>query len=364
MMDFAVPAPQSLVARALAKRRARAVGTLLGTSLLLLSAVLLSASNGALPISPRDTWAAIVAGLRGHAGALEGTGAIVWNLRLPRVLMAVLVGASLGTSGGAMQGLFRNPLADPFLLGAASGAAFGATVAVTWGGQLSATFTDVPFAPGSVSGFVPLFSFLGALGAVSVTVVLARAGGRSRTTALLLAGVVVGAVLVSLTCYLWLRDQDRMRAVFSWTQGNLALSKWSDLGRALPYAAVGVGILFALARGLDALQLGEDTARTLGMNVPLLRFGVIVGASLATASAVAFVGMIGFVGLVAPHVMRRIGTPNHRVLLPASALAGATLLVVADVGARTLIRPAELPVGIVTSVVGGPLFLWLLWRER
>ncbi|MDP9035385.1 MAG: iron ABC transporter permease [Myxococcota bacterium] len=363
MIDVAVGAPHATVARALARRRARAVGTLTSTALLLVASVLLSASNGALPISPHDTWAAVVAGLQGHAGALEGTAAIVWNLRLPRVLMAVLVGASLGTSGGAMQGLFRNPLADPYLLGAASGAALGATLAVTWGGELS-TFTDVPFAPGSVSDFVPLFSFLGALGAVSVTVVLARAGGRSGTTALLLAGVVVGAVLVSVTTYLWLRDTDRMRAVFSWTQGNLAVSKWSDLGRAVPYAAVGVGILFALARGLDALQLGEDTARTLGINVPLLRFGVIVGASLATAATVAFVGMIGFVGLVAPHVMRRIGTPDHRVLLPASALAGAALLVVADVGARTFIRPAELPVGIVTSVVGGPLFLWLLWRER
>lgn len=228
MIDAAPRVSAAAVSSALAKRRARAVGALLGSTLLLSGSILLSAARGALPIPLRATLAALAAGIHGDGALLEGPGAIVWNLRLPRVLMAVLVGASLGTSGGAMQGLFRNPLADPFLLGAASGAAFGATVALTLGGQLAEAFADVPFAPGSVSGWVPAFAFLGALGAVSVTVLLARAGGRSRTTSLLLAGIVVSSVLVSLTTFLWLRDTDRMRAVFSWSQGNLALSKWAD----------------------------------------------------------------------------------------------------------------------------------------
>jgi iron complex transport system permease protein len=194
-------------------------------------------------------------------------------------------------------------------------------------------------------------------------VAIARAGARSSSTSLLLAGVVVGAVLISLTSYLMLRDAERLRAVLSWSLGNLASSSWRNLGRALPYAVGGLALLFATARGLDALQLGDDTARTIGVPVRLLRVGVIAGASLATAAAVAFVGIIGFVGLVAPHVMRRIGAPRHRALLPASAFGGGALLVLADLGARTFVRPAELPVGIVTTLLGGPFFLWLLRRQ-
>jgi cobalamin transport system permease protein len=350
-------------AEARASRRARAAGAVVGSAVVLACAMLLSAASGALPISSGATLAALAAGVRGHAATLDVTGAIVWNLRFPRVLMAALVGASLGTSGAAMQGLFRNPLADPYLLGIASGASFGATLALCLSGRLATAFSDSLFAPDAISGFVPLFASLGAAGAVLATLVLSRAGSRSRTASLLLAGVVVGSVLVSLSTYLMVRDADRLRAVLAWTLGNLSLSSWADLGWASPYAAVGMTLLYALARGLDALQLGEDTARTLGMNPRTIRIGVIVGTSLATAAAVAFVGIIGFVGLVAPHIMRRLGTPHHRVLLPASALGGATLLVLADLGARTLIRPAELPVGVVTTLVGGPFFLWLLRRE-
>ncbi len=325
--------------------------------------MLLSAASGALAISLRRTFAALAAGVQGRASTLDVEGSIVWNLRLPRVLMAALVGASLGSSGAAMQGIFRNPLADPYLLGVASGASFGATLALCLSGRLAEAFSDAPFAMGRFSAFVPLFAFFGAAGAVLATLALSRGGRRSRTASLLLAGVVVGSVFVSMTTFLMLRDADRLRAVITWTMGNLSLSSWRDVVLVSPYAAAGMALLYALARGLDALQLGEDTARTLGVNPRTIRFGVIAGASLATGAAVAFVGIIGFVGLVAPHVMRRLGAPHHRVLLPASALGGATLLVVADFGARTLIRPAELPVGVVTTLVGGPFFLWLLRRE-
>jgi len=263
-----------------------------------------------------------------------------------------------------MQGLFRNPLAEPYLLGVASGASFGATLARSLEGALGSAFAQAPFVEASRGSEIPLFAFLGAAGAVLATIVLSRgASARSKTTSLLLAGVVVGGVLTSLTTYLMLRDADRLRAAFSWNLGNLAASTWHDLGHALPYAVVGLLLLCALSRGLDAMQLGEDTAQTLGVSAGALRACVIVGASLATAAAVAFVGVIGFVGLVAPHLMRRIGTPAHRILLPASAFGGAALLVFADLGARTLVRPAELPVGVVTTMLGGPFFLWLLWRQ-
>jgi iron complex transport system permease protein len=339
------------------------VAALAGAGLVLGGALLAGSSTGALPIPPGVTLKAVAAGISGGADGLQGAEAIVWNLRLPRVLMAALVGASLGSSGAAMQGLFRNPLADPYLLGLAGGASVGATLAMTVGGKLSGAYSDAPFGPGGAPSWIPFFAFAGAGLAVLAVMAVARAGRGERTTSLLLSGVVVGSILISLNECIMLRDADRMRAAFSWTLGSLSFATWADVAHALPYAVAGMGVLFALARGLDALALGEDTARTLGVNARTLRAGVIVGASLATAAAVAFVGVIGFVGLVAPHVMRRLGTPGHRVLIPAAALAGAALLVLADLGARTVIRPAELPVGIVTTLAGGPFFLWLLRRE-
>lgn len=347
------------------RKSARRAGLTLATMALLLAAALLvSAMNGTLAIPLTTTLHAIVVALSGKAADLDAIGSVVCNLRLPRVLMAALVGASLGGSGAAMQGLFRNPLADPYLLGIASGASFGATLALTLSGHLPAAFSDGALDLGAASRFVPLAAALGAAFALLATLALSRANAnRGETTALLLAGTVVGSVLISLSTFLMLRDADRLRAVFAWTLGNLASASWANLGRALPYAGSGLLLLFALARGLDALQLGEDTARTLGVNPPRLRLGVIFGASLATAACVSFAGVIGFVGLVAPHVMRRLGGPGHRVLLPASCLAGAALLVLADLGGRMLVRPAELPVGIVTTLLGGPVFLWLL-RQR
>ena len=345
------------------RRIGRAAWVVLSSSAVLVAAMILSAGCGALPVSIRTTLEALWGGLRGQTQAFDAIHAIVWDLRLPRVFMAAVVGASLGCSGAAMQGLFRNPLADPYLLGVASGASFGATVAMTLSGQLALAFADVPFAPGRGANLVPAFAFVGALGAVLATLALAHRRRHTEASSILLAGIVVGSVLTSLTTYLMMRDADRLRAVFSWALGNLAASSWSDIVRAAPYAAGGLLCLSAFARGLDALQLGEDTVRTLGINTGGVRLGVIVGASLSTAAAVSFVGIIGFIGLAAPHIMRRVGIVTHRALLPASALAGATLLVLADLGARVLIRPAELPVGIVTTLVGGPFFLWLLRRQ-
>jgi iron complex transport system permease protein len=343
--------------------KGRAVGALAGAAMVLVCSIAVSIGTGALPISLSTTVHALAEGVLGRGGSLDGSEAIVWNLRMPRVLMAILVGASLGSSGAAMQGFFRNPLVDPYVLGVAGGASFGATVAMTVGGHLSAGFAEGPFVSSGPPGWVPIFAFLGAGGAVLAVLAFARVGGKSRATSLLLAGIVVGGILVALDECLLLLDADRMRAVYAWTLGNLSLSSWTDLGRASPYAIAGMALLYALGRGLDAMALGEETARTLGVDTRRLRAGVIAGASLATAATVAYVGAIGFVGLVAPHVMRRLGPPGHRVLIPASALAGAALLVVADLGARTVVRPGELPVGIVTTLAGGPFFLWLLRRD-
>jgi iron complex transport system permease protein len=334
-----------------------AVAVLLGVGLLLLVIMVFAISNGTLEISPGTTISAIWKGISG--AKLEGLEIIVWDLRLPRVVFGALVGASLAACGAAFQGLFRNPLADPYLMGSASGAALGATVAVFTTGTASAGFAAGLFS--STSQLVPVLAFLGALGAVMLTLTLSRfaRGGN----ALILSGVIVGGILTSVSTYIQLRDADRMRAVFSWTLGNLSLAGWSEVLNVLPYSVLGILALMLLARALDALQLGEDTASTLGLKVDRIKLFTVIAASFVTAAAVAFAGIIGFVGLVAPHAMRRLGVANHRVLILASSLAGASLLVLADLGARVLTRPQELPVGVVTTVVGGVFFLVLMRRK-
>ncbi len=337
---------------------------MVGASITLVLVILIAVSNGTLEISPTTTFAAVWKGVNGQTARLEGLESIVWNLRLPRVAMGALVGATLAASGAALQGLFRNPLGDPYLMGIASGAAFGATLAITLTAGLTTDFAQTLFLAGQSSSLIPLFAFVGAVLAVLLTIMLAQSNGRMDGNDLILAGVVVGGLLSAATTYLMLRDADRLRAVISWSLGSLTLSGWHEITHVIPYALVGVASLLLLSRALDALQLGEDTARTLGIQLEWIKFSVIAASSLATAAAVSYVGIIGFVGLLAPHVMRLIAGPIHRVLIPASALAGATLLVLADLGARTLTRPQELPVGVVTTLIGGPFFLWLLRRRR
>jgi iron complex transport system permease protein len=326
----------------------------------LVVAVLFAVGNGTLEISPATTLSAVVKGLSGSR--LEGLESIVFEVRLPRVVMAALVGAVLALAGASMQGLFRNPLADPYLLGIASGASLGATVAIL--GLGGAAFQAAGLLSQSVNNTVPLFAFVGALGAVLLTLSLSRFGARGGTEGVLLAGVVVGGLCVAISTYLILQDPVRMRAAFSWSLGSLGTVGFDTAGLLALYAAPGVIVTLLLSRYLDALQLGDDTARTLGLNVSAVRLALIAASSLVVAAAVSFVGIIGFVGLVAPHVARRLGAVTHRLLLPASALVGASLLVLADLGARVLVRPSELPVGIVTTLVGGPFFLWLLRRAR
>ena len=345
----------------------RGLGIVLGAAALLLMAMLLAVGNGTLEISPLTTLEAVVKGISGQR--LEGMATIVWELRLPRVLIAALVGAVLALAGASMQGLFRNPLADPYLLGIASGASLGATIAIL--GLGGAAFQAAGLLTQSVSSSVPVFAFIGALAAVTLTLALSKFGssgsgssGGSPSEGIILAGVVVGGLCVALSTYLILQDPVRMRAAFSWSLGSLSTVGYDTAGLLLLYALPGAILTIVGSRYLDALQLGEDTARTLGLNVGAVRFALIAASSLMVAAAVSFVGIIGFVGLVAPHIARRLGAVTHRWLLPASALIGATVLVLADLAARVLVRPSELPVGILTTLIGGPFFLWLLQRRR
>lgn len=316
----------------------------LGLAALLAVAVVLGTGLGSVTVPPAEVLGALWRGLTGQAPA--GDDAIIWQIRLPRVVMGVLVGAGLSVCGGAFQGVFRNPLADPYLLGAASGAGLGATLAIVLGWP---------------HPFVPLAALVTALAAVTLTLLLAREGRRFPTTRLILAGVVVGSVLGAASTMLILRGEDRARQVLAYTLGDLSFSGWRDVLTVLPYVGLGCGALLLLARALDTLQLGDLTARSLGVPVERLRLLVVVCASLATAGAVAYVGIIGFVGLIVPHVVRLAFGAGHRTLLPLSALLGGSLLVLADLLART--TPLS-QVGIVTTLLGGPFFLWLLRRER
>lgn len=339
--DNAVGTPSTPTARTLWLR------TLLLLVLLGL-AVVLGTGLGSVRIPPAEVLSALWHGLSGlFTGApLEGNDVIVWQIRLPRVVMGVLVGAALSVCGGAFQGVFRNPLADPYLLGVASGSALGATLALS---------LDWPRA------VIPLAALGTALLAVTVTLLLAREGRRFPPTRLILAGVVVGSVLSAATTALILRGEDRARQVLAYTLGDLGFSGWREVLTVLPYAGLGCGALLLLARALDTLQLGDLTARSLGVPVEQLRLLVVVAASLATAGAVAYVGVIGFVGLIVPHVVRLAWGASHRVLLPVSALAGGALLVLADLVART--TPLS-QVGIVTTLLGGPFFLYLLRKGQ
>ncbi len=315
---------------------------------LLLSAIVLGTGLGSVNIPPGEVVGALWRGLASQFSGAElvSNDVIVWQIRLPRVMMGVLVGASLSVCGGAFQGVFRNPLANPYLLGVASGSALGATLAIV---------LEWPRA------LIPVSALVLALLAVAATLSLAREGRRFPPTRLILAGVVVGSVLSAATTALILRGEDRARQVLAYTLGDLGFSGWRDVLTVLPYAALGCGALLLLARALDTLQLGDLTARSLGVPVERLRLIVVVAASVATAGAVAYVGVIGFVGLIVPHMVRLAFGASHRVLLPLSALLGGTLLVYADLLART--SPLS-QVGIVTTLLGGPFFLWLLRREK
>jgi iron complex transport system permease protein len=317
----------------------------LGAALALLAGVLILATGvGSVALGPLEVLRGVAHGL---SGQLSGTGdTIVWQIRLPRVLLAAFVGGSLAVSGATYQGVFRNPLADPYLLGVASGAGLGATLALLFGAGR----------PWPLSS-VPLMSFAFALLAVLATLLLARRRGGTPLVALILAGVVLGSSATALTSLLMLSERDDAARVLAWLLGSFGLASWAQLASVLPFALLALGVMLASARGLNVMQLGEASAAQLGLRV------LVAAATLATAAAVSVAGIIGFVGLIVPHAVRLAAGPDHRALLPLSLLYGAVFMVLADLAARTLLAPAEVPIGVITALVGGPVFLWLLRRQ-
>lgn len=274
---------------------------------------------------------------------------ILFDIRLPRITLAALVGSALATAGATYQGLLRNPLADPYLIGVSSGAGLGATIAIIFG-----------------VGAIPMLAFIGAIGATTLIYALARAGGRTTPTTLILAGVALGAFLSAITSFLMFKNDSAFRThqVIAWMMGSFALSSWQSVAVMLPYLVVGWIIVYLNARMLNVLQLGDTEAQQLGIPVERITMLLVAAASLITAAAVAVSGIIGFVGLIVPHAVRLVWGPDHRFLVPMSALLGATFLIIADTLARTLLAPSELPVGIITAFCGAPFFLYLLRRRK
>lgn len=282
----------------------------------------------------------------------ETDSTIVYELRLPRVVLGALVGAMLALSGAAYQGVFRNPLADPYLLGIAAGAGLAATIVVAYG------------PPGASSSLLlPVAAFAGAAASVAVTYVLGRAGGRSATS-LILAGVTVAAFLTAIQTFVQQQRVETIQDVYSWLLGRLETAGWRDVLIVLPYVAVSAAVILVHRRLLDVLRVGDDEAAALGIHVERVRLLVIAAATVGTAAAVAVSGLIGFVGIIVPHAIRLTVGASYRVVLPLSIVAGAGFLVFADVLAKTVLSPAELPIGVVTAFFGAPFFAIVLRNAR
>jgi iron complex transport system permease protein len=280
--------------------------------------------------------------------------AILFDIRLPHTALVFLTGAALAGSGAAYQGLFRNPLADPYLIGVASGAGLGAVVvmAFLWPTETSDFFT------------IPAAAFIGGLATVTLVYVLAQTGRTTPVTSLILAGVAVSSFATALTSYLMLRSQGELRRVIAWLLGGSTLSGWQPVIAAAPYILVGLLALLALGHALNLLQFGEEQAQQLGLPVGRIKLLLILFASLAAAAAVAFSGIIGFVGMIVPHAIRYLWGPDYRRLIPLSILGGASVLLLADILARRLLAPEVLPIGVITALVGAPFFLWVLRRVK
>ncbi|NYH78089.1 iron complex transport system permease protein [Actinopolyspora biskrensis] len=331
----------------------RPVHVLCGLAVLV-ALTLLSALIGAADLGWQRVLAEIGAQLTGGRSPLSGReAAILWQLRVPRVVLASLVGAALAVSGAAFQGVFRNPLADPYLLGAAAGAGLSVTVVVT----------TVPQVDLGSTGLAQLAAFGGALGGVGLTWLIGRSAGPDTAT-LVLAGVAVGAFLTAAQTFVQQLRVESLQRVYMWILGNLSTSGWDEVLVVLPTSALAAVVLCACSRLLDLLGTGDEEASALGVRPGRVRALVLVAASLATASAVSVAGLIGFVGLVVPHLVRLTAGGSYRVIVPLSLLFGGSFLVGADMLARTVMAPAELPIGVVTAFTGAPFFALLLRTNR
>jgi iron complex transport system permease protein len=274
---------------------------------------------------------------------------ILWAWRFPRVVLGMMVGGTLAISGASYQGVFRNPLADPYLLGIAAGAALGATLAIV---------------SGLPAALVVPAAFVGGIGAVAATFALGRTMGDRSATTLILAGVAMASFFTALTTFVQQRNSETLREVFAWILGRLSTSGWTEVALLAPYAAVSIAVMLSYRRKLDLLTVGDDEAASLGVDVNRVRTIVVIAATAGTAAAVAVSGLIAFVGIIVPHAVRLVAGTSYRVVLPLSLLAGAAFLVAADLAARNVMAPAELPIGVVTSFLGAPFFVLVLRTSR
>jgi iron complex transport system permease protein len=325
-------------------------------AVLLVAAVLVAVGVGAVWIAPTTT-IRLVAWKVGLADPPSGVPPfveiILFQLRIPRVLLAVVVGSALATAGAVFQALFRNPLADPAIIGVSSGAALGAVVAML--------LTGGAFAGGLV---IPAAAFLGALATGLLVYRLARLGPAVQVATLLLAGIAVAALLSAVMALLLTYSGERIRSIYFWLLGGLSARSWESLAAAAPLALLGVAAALSTSGHLNLMALGEERAAQLGLEVERFKRTALATGALLAGAAVAVAGVIGFVGLMTPHLLRLVLGADHRRLLPASVLGGALFMVLADLAARTVRAPEEIPVGAVTALLGGPFFLYLLRRQR
>ncbi|WP_456698713.1 FecCD family ABC transporter permease [Aeromicrobium sp. P5_D10] len=349
--------PDDAITSALPRRRtgrATALFAVLAVAIVLLT--LYAAGRGQLGVPANEVFGSIMHRLGLDIGTMpahpQGDNTL-WKVRFPRIALALLVGAALATAGALMQGIFGNPLAEPSVVGVSTGAAFAAAVVIVFQFSFMGSWT------------VAVFAFVGGLITTLAVYFLSRSDGRTEVVTLVLTGIAVNAVAsAGLALMIFLGDTAAREQIVFWQLGSLNGSRWEHVGIVAPLVVVGLIGAMVLARKLDVLSLGDRAARHVGIDVERLRLGAIVLVALLTAAAVAFAGIIAFVGLVVPHLIRMIVGPGHRVLVPASALAGALLLLGADLIARTAMTGADLPIGMLTSLVGGPFFFWLLRRTR
>ncbi|MFI8260232.1 FecCD family ABC transporter permease [Streptomyces sp. NPDC085665] len=350
----ATPTGQDAPAKAKAPR-ARTGAVLIALLVVALAGLaLVSAGVGAYGIPVADVLGSAQHRLGLGGAALDRVGeSVLWNVRLPRVVLALLVGASLGCAGALMQGVFGNPLAEPGVIGISAGAAVGAVAAIGLGLSFFGnwTITACAFAAGLIT--------------VGSVYLLSRNGGRTEVVTLILTGIAVNAFAGALIgLFVFFADSGQVNQITFWQLGSLAQATWPKVLAVLPCALAGLLIAPFHARKLDLLSLGERPARHLGVDVERLRLALILVVALLTAAAVAVAGIITFVGLLVPHLLRMANGPGHRFLVPGSALAGAVVLLAGDLAARTIARPAELPLGVLTALIGSPFFFWLLRRTR
>lgn len=317
--------------------------------LLMVLGLCLGLALGAVPVPIREVLAIL---LRGPGGEGDSS-VIIWTLRFPRVILAFLEGAALGVAGAVMQGLFRNPMADPYVLGVSSGASFGAVLGMVLG-------------IGKALGYwsMPALAFAGALASITAVYTLATHGGRTDTWTLLLSGIAVSSLVSSAIACIMVLFRERVDEIIFWTMGAMSRASWTTVLAALPYTVPGVVLLCSYGGALNALSFGEEPAFHMGVPVERAKRTLLWVSSLVVAGGVAFTGPVGFVGLIVPHAVRLMAGPDHKWLLPLSGLMGGNALVLADLLARTVAAPREIPVGVVTSLFGAPFFLYLLFRTR